>query len=124
MELRRSWICWVLLAAVLAGQRSVTSAEAADAPSTIPPAAATGRHAVTREHPRLLCSRERLKQLARQRGEAYQRVVRVVRQQDADHHAKMVSLALVAAIREDEALGRMRTKPSIAGLELDPKSKA
>jgi len=105
MELRWWWICCVLLATVFRGQQPASSAEPGDAPSTIPPAAATGRHAVPRQHPRLLGSRERLKQLARQRGEAYQRVVRVAREQDADQHAKMISLALVAAIEEDEALG-------------------
>jgi len=44
--------------------------------------------------------------MARRRNEAYQRVVRVAREQDADEHTKMVSLALVAAIEEDGTLGR------------------
>ncbi|NQU23779.1 MAG: hypothetical protein HQ567_21065, partial [Candidatus Nealsonbacteria bacterium] len=106
MKLTWSWICCVLLGTVFAGPQSVSSAEPGDAPSTIPPAATTGRHTVPQQHPRLLGSRERLKQLARERGEAYRRVVRVARGQDADEHAKMVSLALVAAIEEDEALGK------------------
>ncbi|MHC4582730.1 MAG: hypothetical protein ACYS14_14835, partial [Planctomycetota bacterium] len=70
-------------------------------------AAATGTplHAVTREHPRLLGSRQRLQTLARQRQEAYKRVVRVARQQKADDHAKMISMALVCAIERDAQLG-------------------
>jgi len=100
------WLAYVLLATVFGGQHPVSSAELGDAPSTIPPAAATGRHAVPRQHPRLLGSRERLKRLARERPEAYQRVVRVAREQDADEHAKMVSLALVTAVEGDEALGK------------------
>ena len=64
------------------------------------------RHAVPREHPRLLGSREYLRELARERPGAYARVVRVAREQRADDHAKMISLGLVAAIEEDAALGR------------------
>ncbi|KPK34438.1 MAG: hypothetical protein AMJ65_18320 [Phycisphaerae bacterium SG8_4] len=63
------------------------------------------RHAVTRGHPRLLGSRQRLQTLARQRREAYERVVRVARQQKADDHAKMISMALVCAIERDAQLG-------------------
>ena len=65
-----------------------------------------GRHPVSKEHPRLLGSRQRLQRLARDRADAYQRVVRVAREQEADPHAKTVSMALVAAIERDEALGR------------------
>jgi hypothetical protein len=63
-------------------------------------------HPVPKEHPRLLGSRERLRQLARERAEAYQRVVEVARGGETDEHAKMVSLALVCAIEGDEQLGR------------------
>ncbi|MBC8876861.1 MAG: heparinase II/III family protein [Planctomycetes bacterium] len=66
----------------------------------------TARHAVSKEHPRLLGSRERLQRLARERADAYQRVVRVARQGKADVHSKMISLALVSAIERDRALGR------------------
>ena len=69
------------------------------------PTAEAARHAVTREHPRLLGSRERLQELARQRQEAYNRVVRVARGQKADDHAKMISMALVCAIEQDARLG-------------------
>jgi len=65
-----------------------------------------GRRAVAKEHPRLFGSRQRLRRLAEQRGEAYRRVVRVARQQKADDHSKLVSMALVCAIEGDEALGR------------------
>ncbi|MHC4566952.1 MAG: hypothetical protein ACYTE3_14495, partial [Planctomycetota bacterium] len=63
------------------------------------------QHTVIREHPRLLGSRERLQELARQREQAYNRVVRVARQQKADDHAKMISMALVCAIERDAQLG-------------------
>lgn len=63
-------------------------------------------HPVPKEHPRLLGSLDRLQRLARDRAEAYQRVVRVARQQKADEHSKMVSMALVSAIEKDQRLGR------------------
>ncbi len=69
-------------------------------------AAQTIRHAVPNSHPRLLGSRKRLQELAKQRSEAYQRVVRVARELDADDHAKMISMALVCAIERDAQLGK------------------
>jgi hypothetical protein len=69
-------------------------------------AAQTIRHVVPKNHPRLLGSRHRLQELARQRPEAYQRVVRVARELDADDHSKMISMALVCAIEQDEQLGK------------------
>jgi len=63
-------------------------------------------HAVPREHPRLLGSKERLQQLAQDRSQAYGRVVSVAREQEADRHAKLISLSLVAAIEGDDALAR------------------
>ena len=67
---------------------------------------ATDRHAVPRDHPRLLGSRAQLQQLAHDRADAFQRVVRVARQQQADPYAKMISLALVCAIQQDAELGK------------------
>jgi hypothetical protein len=64
------------------------------------------RHPVPRDHPRLLGSRERLQKLAEERPEAYGRMAQVARTGDARGHAKMVSLALVSAIEQDEQLGR------------------
>ncbi|MHC4398225.1 MAG: heparinase II/III domain-containing protein [Planctomycetota bacterium] len=69
-------------------------------------ASGADRYAVAREHPRLLGSRHELQETARRRADAYRRVVAVARKQQADAHAKMVSMALVAAIEEDESLGR------------------
>jgi hypothetical protein len=66
---------------------------------------ATG-HAVPKSHPRLLGSRKRLQELAKQRPDAYHRVERVARELDADDHAKMISMALVCAIERDEQLGK------------------
>jgi hypothetical protein len=68
--------------------------------------AQTIRHPVPKSHPRLLGSRKRLQELAEQRPEAYQRVVRVARELDADDHSKMISMALVCAIEQDEQLGK------------------
>lgn len=63
------------------------------------------KHAVAREHPRLLGSREKLKKLAQERGQAYQRVVAVAREAGGDDYSRMISMALVFAIDEDKALG-------------------
>jgi len=73
---------------------------------THPVAAQTKRHAVPESHPRLLGSRLRLQKLAEQHPEAYRRVVRVARELDADDHSKMISMALVCAIEQDEQLGK------------------
>jgi hypothetical protein len=63
------------------------------------------KHPVPESHPRLLGSRQHLQELAKQRPEAYQRVVQVARDLDADDHSKMISMALVCAIERDEQLG-------------------
>ncbi|MBL7184962.1 MAG: heparinase II/III family protein [Phycisphaerae bacterium] len=81
--------------------------------TAIPSVTEAARHAVTPEHPRLLGSRERLQMLARQRQEAYERVVRVARQQEADDHAKMISMALVCAIEQDAQLGNRAVEMAI-----------
>ena len=91
----------LVLGAALGSQAICLPAEA-DAPAGTD----AKRHPVPKEHPRLLGPRERLERLARERADAYQRVVRVARRQDADKHAKMISLALVCAIEEDGELGR------------------
>ena len=64
------------------------------------------RHSIPKSHPRLLGSRKHLQELAKERPEAYQRVVRVARELDADDHSKMISMALVCAIEQDEQLGK------------------
>jgi hypothetical protein len=64
------------------------------------------RHPISRDHPRLLGSLERLQKLAEERPDAYARMAQVARTSDARGHAKMVSLALVSAIEQDEQLGR------------------
>ena len=69
-------------------------------------AAESVKRPVQKEHPRLLGSLNRLQKLARERAEAYQRVVRVAHEQKADDHAKMISMALVCAIEQDEQLGK------------------
>ncbi len=65
------------------------------------------REAVPDEHPRLLGSLERLQRLAAEHPEAYQRVVKVAREMNADDHAKMISLAIVCAVESDERLGKL-----------------
>ena len=82
------------------------------------PAPASSKRPVPQEHPRLLGSRLRLQRLAKQRGEAYRRVVRVAREQKADDHAKLLSMALVCAVEQDAALGRAaieKVLPVLAG---------
>ena len=71
------------------------------------------RQAVPKEHPRLLGSRQRLQELAKQRAEAYQRVVAVAREREADDHSKMVSMALVCAIEKDGQLGKQAVQMSL-----------
>jgi hypothetical protein len=74
--------------------------------STVSAPTESAVHAVPTEHPRLLGSRERLQQLATSRTDAYKRVARVARELEADDHSKMISMALVCAIEQDERLGR------------------
>jgi hypothetical protein len=68
--------------------------------------AGAGTHPVPQEHPRLLGSRQELKDLAKERVQAYQRVVAVARQAKGDDYSMMISMALVCAIDDDKALGR------------------
>jgi hypothetical protein len=64
------------------------------------------RHPVPREHPRLLGSREELKELAGERVAAYQRMVAVAHQSGGDNYSKVISMALACAIGEDRPLGQ------------------
>ena len=68
--------------------------------------AVAGAHPVPREHPRLLGSRHELKDLAKERSQAYQRVVAVARQAGGDDYSQMISMALVCAIDDDKSLGQ------------------
>ncbi len=79
--------------------------------------AADARHAVPREHPRLLGSRERLVDLSRQRPDAYARMARVAREQQADDHSKMVSMALVSAIEGDTLLAKKAVEMAMKYVE-------
>ncbi|MCU0981213.1 MAG: heparinase II/III-family protein [Pirellulaceae bacterium] len=78
-----------------------------------PRAASAALHPVPREHPRLFGSRQRLQQLARERADAYRRVVSVARQQQADEWSKLVSLSLVCAIEQDAGLGRQAIEQAL-----------
>lgn len=64
------------------------------------------KHAVPREHPRLLGSAQELKTLAQERAQAYQRVVAVAKQPGGDDYSALISMALVCAIDGDAAMGR------------------
>lgn len=66
---------------------------------------AAGR-VVPRAHPRLFGPRAHLQQLARERADAYRRVVEVARKHEADPWVKLVSMSLVSAIELDAVLGR------------------
>ncbi|NCP34575.1 MAG: hypothetical protein COZ06_36350 [Armatimonadetes bacterium CG_4_10_14_3_um_filter_66_18] len=57
-----------------------------------------GRHAVPTEHPRLLGSRQELKDLAQARREAYTRMADVARKQDAGDYEKLIAGALANAV--------------------------
>lgn len=63
-------------------------------------------HPVPREHPRLLGSGPELRELARERTQAYQRVVAVAHQSEGDNHSHTISMALVCAIDGDRSLGQ------------------
>ena len=91
----------VLLSGVLTTR--LCQSEEGNRPIVVPSDKETGRHPVSKEHPRLLGSRERLQRLARERSDAYQRVVRVARQAKSDEHSEMISMALVTAIEQDRA---------------------
>ena len=70
------------------------------------PAAASGVHAVPRQHPRLLGSVRGSSSWLRSNRRCTSEVAQVARVEEADEHAKIVSLSLVAAIEQDSALGR------------------
>jgi len=72
----------------------------------VPRSASAARHPVPQEHPRLLGSRQELKDLAKERTQAYQRVVAVARQSGGDDYSKLISMALVYAIDDDKPLGQ------------------
>ena len=78
------------------------------------PVPSQARHPVPREHPRLLGSLERLRGLAVERPRAYGRTVDVARRRQADDHAKMISMALVAAIEDDGELGRRAVEMALS----------
>jgi len=69
-------------------------------------AGAGTRHNVPREHPRLLGSRAELTRLAKTRASAYGRMARTARKAKAGDHEQMISMAIVAAVEQDRALGR------------------
>ena len=75
--------------------------------ATVPARATALGAGVPKGHPRLLGPRRRLQKLAVERPQAYKRLVSVAREQKADDHAKMISIALVCAIEQDEQLGKV-----------------
>ena len=92
-----------------ASVRRLSGRRAGDETAPAPAPAGDGfgpRRPVPREHPRLLGSRAELQRLARERNDAFKRVVSVAREQEADAWAKLVSMALVSAVEEDGELGR------------------
>jgi len=54
----------------------------------------------------LLGSREHLRQLAKDRVEAYRRTAAVARGQGGDDYSKMISMSLVCAVEQDATLGK------------------
>jgi hypothetical protein len=85
---------------------------------TSPEVAAAGtRHEVPKTHPRLLGSRQRLVELSRRRPDAYARMARVAREQEADDHSKMISMALVSAVEQDISLGKKAVEMAMKCVE-------
>lgn len=78
---------------------------------------------ISKEHPRLLGSKEDLQRLAKMRPEAYTRVVEAAREMKPgdpgvmDDHMKMVSMALVCAIEDDSEIGRSAIKRAMAYIQ-------
>ncbi|HSB17426.1 MAG TPA: hypothetical protein VLE22_23455 [Bryobacteraceae bacterium] len=70
------------------------------------PACAENRHAVPGEHPRLFGSKNELRDLAKRKPGAYQRVLGVALEREGGNHEQMISSALVYAISGDEGIGR------------------
>jgi hypothetical protein len=73
----------------------------------VAPARADAGARIADSHPRLLGSRDYLRGLAETQPEAYARMAAVAGRGDADDHALMMSLGLVSAIEEDEAMARV-----------------
>ena len=78
---------------------------------------------ISREHPRLLGTAEHLKNLAKERLEAWARVVDAARNLEPgdetvmDDHMKMVSMALVCAIEDDEEIGKAAVQRALKYIE-------
>ena len=122
-------VLFLLLLLVLA---TVTSCGKEDMEPAGQPAASTepeisrmqayqaNRHPVPREHPRLLGTLQRLKGLKEQRPESYSRMEEVARRDDdSDNHASLISMGLVSAIEDDEALGRRAIDLTMKTVEAD-----
>ncbi|MCE5270436.1 heparinase II/III-family protein [bacterium] len=77
------------------------------------------RHPVPHEHPRLLGSAEYLRQLARERPEAYTRMSEIVTQREGGDHERMLSCALVYAIDGPSAENWGREAVKIALKHID-----
>jgi len=103
-------------AALLWGASAPASIAQSTKPALLAPATGRGTpaerrglrskgHAVPQQHPRLLGSRQDLQKLAKERSETYKRVVQVARQLDADDHSKIISMALICAIEQDQQEG-------------------
>jgi hypothetical protein len=66
----------------------------------------TGKHKISKSHPRLLGALDRLKELAASRSDAYARMKNVANAGTADDHSLMISMALVSAVENDQAMAR------------------
>ncbi len=75
------------------------------------------KHPVPREHPRLLGSKQELKNLTQERTQAYQRVVAVARAAGGNDDSKMISMALVCAIDDDQTLGAAAVERAMKYIE-------
>lgn len=78
--------------------------------------------AIPKSHPRVLGSLDRLKALAKERPEAYERMAAVARAGGADDHALMVSIGLVSAIEGDRELARKGVELALKYVDADIRS--
>jgi Heparinase II/III-like protein len=74
-------------------------------------------HAVPREHPYLLGTREELRELVSQRGHDWVRVVEVVTQREGGDHERMIGMSLMYVIDGDEETGKTAVKTAMLYVE-------
>jgi len=75
--------------------------------------APAARHPVPKAHPRLFGTTEELRELARRKPAAYQRMLGVVFEREGSGHEQMISSALVYAVSGDAGIGRQAVQAAL-----------